>query len=116
MRIMDHLKPGEAEEQEAALFLKKKGLKLLASRFRSRLGEIDLIMEDKNTLVFVEVKYRSQTRYGCGAESVDFRKQNKLRNAALFYLQKEKMLEKKNCRFDVIDMSQGKVHWIKSAF
>lgn len=113
---MDHLTLGKISEEKAAAFLEKNGLKKITSRFRSRFGEIDLIMEDQDTLVFIEVKFRKTTEHGSGAESVNKLKQNKIVKTALTYLQKEKIFEKKACRFDVIEVSQDKLQWIKNAF
>lgn len=113
---MDHLTLGEYGEQQAADFLEGKGLKRITSRFRSRFGEIDLIMEDQDILVFIEVRLRKTNHYGSGSESVDIRKQNKLTKTALTYLQKEKIFEKRPCRFDVIEISRNGLQWIKNAF
>lgn len=107
---------GEAGERQAVDFLKKSGLTWIASRFRSRFGEIDLIMRDHHTIVFIEVRLRKTNHRGSGAESVDSRKQDKLIKTALIYLQKERIFEKKPCRFDVIDISQEGLKWIKNAF
>ncbi len=70
---------GAAAEHRAAEYLEQAGLTLLASNYRSPFGEIDLIMQHERTLVFVEVRTRGREDYGTAAETVDRRKQSKLR-------------------------------------
>ena len=75
-------------ESLAAEYLRKKHYQLVAAGYRSRFGEIDLICEEKGYLCFIEVKLRKTDGYGRAGEFVDFRKQNKLRATAQFYLLK----------------------------
>jgi putative endonuclease len=109
---------GRLAEDQALGFLQQAGLKLIARNFHSRYGEIDLIMEDGRTLVFVEVRYRSSDRYGSAEESVNHRKQARLVLTAASFL-KEKRLNRPT-RFDVAALSPGpeglSVAWIKGAF
>ena len=107
---------GKLAEKQAAEFLKKEGLQLVTSGFRSHFGEIDLIMEDNEILVFIEVKFRKKIDQGRGSESIDLRKQKRLIKTALSYLQKENLFEKKICRFDVVDIFENQIDWIKDAF
>ncbi len=84
------------------------------------MGEIDLIMTDRTTIVFVEVRFRIHNNYGDGAESVDTRKQRKISLTALHYLQKSR-LSNRFCRFDVVSLSEAKngtseINWIQNAF
>ena len=89
-------------EQLAAEFLRKKRYKLLASGYRSRFGEIDLVVCDRKYLVFVEVKLRKSGRFAKALEYVDRRKQEKLRTTAEIYLsQNPTSLQP---RFDVIEI------------
>ena len=69
---------GQQSEQATCDFLKTKGMSLLEKNYFCSQGEIDLIMNDNNTIVFVEVRFRQNTQFGSGAETVDRRKQNKL--------------------------------------
>ncbi|MED1949127.1 YraN family protein [Brevibacillus centrosporus] len=78
---------GQAGEQAAEIFLRQKGYKILGRNVRTRRGEIDLIASIGETLVFVEVRTRSSGRHGTAAESVTWRKQQKLRELAMDYLQ-----------------------------
>lgn len=89
-------------ESLAAEYLQKKRYKLIASQYRSRFGEIDLIMRDKKYIVFVEVKLRKSDRFARAADFVDHRKQSRLRTTASFYLsENETNLQP---RFDVIEI------------
>jgi len=89
-------------EALAAEYLRKKRLKVLATGYRSRFGEIDIIAADRNYLIFVEVKLRRSARFAEAREYVDFRKQERLRTTASIYLsQNPTQLQP---RFDVIEV------------
>lgn len=112
---------GTEQEAYAEDFLRKQGLSLICKNYRCKLGEIDLIMQDGEVLVFVEVRLRSNVAYGSGAETVTLRKQRKTINTALIYLQRHPHLAKRTCRFDVISSQgkssgQGQLTWIKDAY
>lgn len=96
---------GSRAEQLARRYLEKQGLRFEQANFRCRRGEIDLIMRDADTLVFVEVRYRGNSRYGSAAETVDRHKQRKLTTTALFFLQNNPKLARLASRFDVIAIS-----------
>ena len=89
-------------EMQAGMYLRKKGYKLLAQGYRSRFGEIDLIVQNKQTLVFVEVKLRKNQAFAMAREYVDYNKQNRLRTTASFYLSENPT--ELMCRFDVIEV------------
>ena len=89
-------------EALAAEYLRKKKYTILASGYRCRFGEIDLIVSNKKCLVFVEVKLRSSTEYGLPREFVDRRKQDRLRITASVYLAENPT--KLQPRFDVIEI------------
>jgi putative endonuclease len=106
---------GSEKEQVACLYLEGRGLRLVARNYRCRHGELDLVMRDDNTLVFVEVRFRHSTRFGGAAESVDAHKQQRLAAAAGHYLQRHPSLLA--CRFDVLAIGAGDhIDWIKDAF
>ena len=71
---MKTITQGKIAEDQACLFLQKKGLKLVEKNYRCRTGEIDLVMQDKKELVFVEVRYRANNDYGSALDSVDQQK------------------------------------------
>ena len=89
---------GERGEREAAGFLRRKGYRVLARRYRTRRGEIDLIARDGDTLVFVEVKTR---RVGAPAEAVTLQKQRRLARAAYEFAREHRGLGER-ARFDVV--------------
>lgn len=110
--------PGQVAENKAAAFLKKQGLTLIQKNFHCRYGEIDLIMQDKETVVFVEVRFRHNSHYGSSAESVTFAKQQKLIKTAQSYLMKNKLGDVA-CRFDVVglsgDLKRPEIKWLVNA-
>jgi putative endonuclease len=117
---MDRQKIGMDAERNAETFLKKSGLKLIIRNFRSRFGEIDLVMLDKYTLVFVEVRCRSSQNYGGAAVSVTRQKQLRIIKTAQWFLAQNNKYHKHDCRFDIIafedDAAQQKPLWYKGAF
>ena len=108
---------GAQAEARAEVFLVKQGLVKREQNYRCKLGEIDLIMQHKDTLVFVEVRLRTHQAFANAAESVTIRKQQKIIKTAQHYLQQHRLTDKANCRFDVIAFSDnGEPEWIKDAF
>ena len=94
---------------------------VLAERnYRSPFGEIDLIMQNRTTLVFVEVRYRTRGDFGSAAETVDARKQGRLRATAEYYLQNTPRASKKPCRFDIVaitgDSDDADFRWLRNVF
>ena len=103
-------------EKTAAEWLEKhKGMKLLETRHRNRAGEIDLIMLDRETVVFVEVKTRLSAVPGSGLMAVDRKKQQRIARAAMLYLI-TRGLQRSACRFDVVEVSENVVLHIPNAF
>lgn len=111
---------GTQWEKIAESFLRARGLKLLQRNFSSRFGEIDLVMEDEKTVVFVEVKYRKSNHHGSGADAVTFHKQGRISRTAAWYLAKNPHRAEQICRFDVISIDPKKgdqgIDWIENAF
>lgn len=108
-------KVGGEKERLACDYLLGEGLRLLERNYRCRRGEIDLVMRDAGTLVFVEVRFRASTRFGTPAETVDIHKQRRLAATAAHYLQRQPTTLP--CRFDVIAVSgANKIDWIRNAF
>lgn len=121
---------GKYYEGKARDYLKSQGLKEFQFNFHSRYGEIDLIATDKDTLVFIEVRYRKNQDHGRAAATVNIHKQKKIIKTAQHFLQKKGLTNKIPCRFDVIGIT-GKdtdsayngeskdnleFQWIKNAF
>ena len=112
---MKTIERGNASEKLACKYLTDRGLSLVVTNYHSRFGEIDLIMQDKDVLVFVEVRYRKSNTFGGAATSVTPAKQRKITLTAMQFLQKNKKTDVM-CRFDVVALDEGKTEWIKSAF
>jgi putative endonuclease len=95
---------GQQGERLAEEYLTKKGWRLIARQFNAIPGEIDLIMEDGDTLVFIEVKARTTDRYGSPYEAVDDAKQHHIVQTALYYLKQQAQLERRS-RFDIVSIT-----------
>lgn len=113
--IAKHLVTGQHAEQQALHFLQSRGLRLKERNFHCKMGEIDLVMKDDDTLVFVEVRFRQGSDYGEALETVTVRKQRKLIATANRYLQLKHI--DSACRFDIIALngSGSAPEWIKNA-
>ena len=111
---------GDFGEQAAADYLARKGYRLVTRNFRTRFGEIDLVMRDDRCLLFVEVKTRKAGSLVSGEEAVDYHKQQRLRAAAEYYLAAHATALQP--RFDVVcvDLAPGggvaEIRWIENAF
>ena len=107
---------GVRAEELCADLLRRAGLRVLARNWRCRHGEIDLVAEEGRTLVFAEVRYRRNERYGGAAESVTAAKRARLVAAARLYLSRRPDVD---CRFDVLlldALEASRVQWIRNAF
>jgi putative endonuclease len=110
---------GSRVEQAAADYLEREGLALLARNVTCRHGEIDLVMREGDTLVFVEVRYRRGESHGGALESVDPYKQARVVAAARWYLARQRDAVEPPCRFDVVAVSGEppyRMTWIADAF
>lgn len=107
---------GSAWEEKVCTFLKREGCEILEKNYRSKRGEIDLVVRDGRYLVFVEVKYRKNSAAGYPEEAVDYRKQLKISRTAQDYLLKNRLPETTPCRFDVVAVCGGQIRHIKHAF
>ena len=108
---------GSDAEQAAVSYLQRQHLVLVAQNYRCRFGEIDLIMRDGTTLVFIEVRQRANDRFGGAAASITAAKQTKLLRTALHYL--SGLNSEPSCRFDALLLSGNngqEIEWIKNAF
>ena len=120
MPVTDRRGLGAAVEAAAREHLTDAGLQPVAANANYRLGELDLVMLDRETLVFIEVRYRRDQRFGGGAASVDFRKQRKLVRAAQLFLQRHPRYADGPCRFDVVEAegepAAPRLNWLRDAF
>ena len=106
---------GRAGEVEAGKFLKKKGYTILETNFHTHVGEADIIAKDGETIVFVEVKTRADDSFGSPSESVTRKKQEKYFKVATEYMIKKRLTDSA-CRFDVIEIENGKINHLIDAF
>lgn len=111
---------GSAFEQAALHELERHGLRRRDANVTYRFGELDLVMDDGETLVFVEVRYRRGGGFGDGIASVDARKCKRIARAAAAYLAAQPALARRPCRFDVMavagDIAAPRFDWIRNAF
>ena len=106
---------GTKGETQALEYLKKNKYKILTTNYRNMIGEIDIIAQQKDYIVFVEVKTRETFVFGRPSEAVDRRKQHKIRLTAQCYL-KGKRLYDQPCRFDCIEIVGNYLNHIENAF
>ncbi|WP_017904830.1 YraN family protein [Pseudomonas asplenii] len=116
-----HLESGKDAESLALRHLEQQGLRLLAHNWLCKRGELDLVMLDGDTVVFVEVRYRKNTQWGGAAGSIDARKRKKLIVAAQYFLQRESRWSGNPCRFDVVAIEGAldaapRLNWLRNAF
>lgn len=116
-RQLTRKQTGDAWELQARRWLERKGLRFMAANVHEHGGEIDLIMQDKSTTVFVEVRYRQSSHFGGAAGSVTPGKQRKLLLAARLWLARHNgSFDTVDCRFDVVAFTGNEVEWIQNAF
>ena len=119
--MTDALNIGKAAELYAQDYLTQAGLSTISTNWSCRFGEIDLIMLEQDTVVFVEVRYRKSARFGGALDSVDTYKRAKLITTAEHFLNENPQWLEHSCRFDVITAHQSSTQdmtldWIQDAF
>lgn len=107
---------GACYEQQAAEFLKKRGLKILQYNFHCRLGEVDLIAQEGNYLCFIEVKYRKTDLMGYPEDAVDKSKQKRICRVSEYYLLSHGVSDEVQLRYDVVAVTPKEIRWHKNAF
>ena len=108
---------GAIFEQKAREYLEQQGLHFIAANQRFKTGELDLIMQEQQQIIFIEVRQRKSARFGSALESVNYNKQQKLLKTANQWLAQHQLsLETANCRFDLItfDGTQHQLNWYKN--
>jgi putative endonuclease len=114
------LSRGHSAEHRACRYLEDRGLALLERNYRTPFGEIDLVMEQDGTLVFVEVRLRRSNDFGGAAASVGAHKRRRLRASAQYYLQRHHAAAAHPCRFDVVALTgepaDARLEWLPNAF
>ena len=109
---------GQIAENAACDYLLRQGLKLRERNFRSPAGEIDLIMQDGDIIVFVEVRYRSNSQVTSAVETINSSKRRRIIKSGGHYLQKHRLSDAVFCRFDVVILGRetSAMEWIRNAF
>ncbi|MDO4454478.1 MAG: YraN family protein [Eubacteriales bacterium] len=107
---------GSRYEYIAASYLERNGVRIIERNYQKKTGEIDLIAQDGEYLVFIEVKYRSDGQTGEPLSAVDYRKQKKICRTAQWYMEEKKIGMETPCRFDVIGILGKKITWVRDAF
>ena len=111
---------GSVFEQRACVELEQAGLELLARNFTTRHGELDLVMREGNTIVFVEVRQRIRSGFGDAITSITAAKQAKLVHTAQLWLSANPKYAQSPCRFDVVaydgPLDGAKMQWLRNAF
>ena len=113
---MNKKETGTEWERKAAEYLTKQGMRIVETNFRSRQGEIDLVGYHQGYLVFVEVKYRSDSGKGTALEAVNYRKQCKICRVADYYRYLHRMGDNVSVRYDVVGIQGGEIQWVQNAF
>lgn len=107
---------GTKYEKIATKYLQAKGYSVLASNFRCKIGEIDIIAKENGYLIFIEVKYRSSLNKGYPHDAISNYKINKIINTAKYYMLTNNISFDTPCRFDVITILGDEINIIKNAF
>lgn len=117
--IKEALSLGKTGESLAEVFLIENGYKILRRNYNTKLGEVDIIAEERGTICFIEVKSRSNNRFGSAKEAVSLAKQRKIGRVAFIFLKENNYLRKK-ARFDVVSIDfsikEPNIDLIKDAF
>ena len=113
---MNKRKTGADKEQLACEYLKMRGMRIVEQNFRCRMGEIDIVGYHNGYLVFVEVKYRSNTLCGTAFEAVDYRKQCQICKVADYYRMIHRKSNNTCVRYDVVAIQGEDISWMQNAF
>lgn len=115
--MTDSRQCGAYFEDSAICYLQKQGLTLVAKNYFSKYGEIDLIMQDGSCTVFIEVRYRKNTRYGDAVSTVGYHKQQRIINTAYDWMFGQQFnAEQLEYRFDIFAINGKQYQWIQNAF
>lgn len=111
-----HLQAGSRAEQQALVYLQQQGMQLVCRNYCCKSGELDLVMQDRDMLVIVEVRYRKSEQFGGALASITRQKQQRIIAATQHYVIINK-LGHAAIRFDVVAISgDNRINWIKNAF
>lgn len=113
---MNKRQVGTVYEAKAAEYLSAIGYRILERNFSCRLGEIDIIAKEGEYLCFIEVKFRSGSRFGSPFEAVNYKKQQKIIKVAQYYMKVHGYAVDRECRFDVVAVDKTKITLLRNAF
>ena len=113
--MQNNRKKGDIAEKKAIDFLINKGYSIIANNYQKQIGEIDIIAKKDTYVCFIEVKYRKNISKGYPREAVSLKKQEKIKNTALYFIQ-ENNLDNVDFSFDVIEIIGDNITHIESAF
>lgn len=113
--VLNKRKIGSYYEQIASAYLVKLGYRIICHNFYSRFGEIDIIAQDHEYIVFIEVKYRRTKKYGYPREAVTYQKKRHILQTAKYFMLKQFGIERA-CRFDVIEILDNQLTHLKAVF
>lgn len=113
---MNSREKGREKEELACRYLEQKGYRILATNYRCRQAEIDIVAMDGDELVFVEVKYRKNTQFGGGLSAVSPKKIRNICKCARYYIYKERIHPDMSIRFDVIAVDGDRITHLENAF
>ena len=117
MTLLNKRRVGAEYEEIAADYMLRHGYKILERNYHNRYGELDIIAEKDNVLIYTEIKFRRGKEYGGPLEAVDIRKQRRISRAAAYHYAGHGALSDKPCRFDVIGIyGDGSIRHIENAF
>ena len=105
---------GTFYENAACEYLQDRGIHILEQNYRCKMGEVDIIGEENDCIIFFEVKYRKTQEYGQALAAVDYKKQKRISRCAAFYCMQHPYVNA--IRYDVIGITDTKIEWIKNAF
>ena len=118
--MAEHLRSGRTAERIARRFLETQGLQLLATNYNCRFGELDLVMQNRRSLVVIEIRYRRNRSFMTPAESIGAAKRKKIAQATMHYIQNNRRYRRRPVRFDVVSLSgpldDSRIDWIPGAF
>lgn len=112
---MHNRSKGDLYESKTIEYIERLNFYVLDRNYYSRFGEIDIVAKDDQTLVFIEVKYRTNGNYGHPSESINYYKRRNMVNTAMWYT-KDKGISDCNIRFDAAIWHKGKIEYYKGAF
>ncbi len=119
--ILNRLLIGRRSEQRALRYLQRRGVRLIERNYRCRQGEIDLIVQHGDAIVFVEVRYRRSHRFGGASASITRAKQQRIIRTARHYLAVTPAARDSACRFDAVCIEKAtdggsRIEWLQDAF